>query len=162
MSTGGTPPSSDCPIDDSPNTTPSPDSSAVHPSPHSTSTNTTPSSQLPNSKHPLEDPAHPYYLHHGDNPDNILVTQLLTGQDNYPLWSRAMRLAISIKNKIGFLDGSITKPSISDTFLYNAWFRNNNIVISWILNSVSKEISTSILYDESAFEIWTDLWIRFQ
>ncbi|XP_062113438.1 uncharacterized protein LOC133824553 isoform X1 [Humulus lupulus] len=35
------------------------------------------------------------------------------------------------------------------------------MVISWILNSVSKEISSSILYDESASTIWSDLKVRF-
>ncbi|XP_060972309.1 uncharacterized protein LOC133038236 [Cannabis sativa] len=113
------------------------------------------------ARNPLEDPADPYYLHHGDNPGNVLVSQPLTGQDNYIAWSRAMQLAISVKNKLGFLDGSISKPPLSDHILYNAWIRNNNIVISWILNSVSKEISSSILYDESAAAIWTDLKVRF-
>ncbi|XP_062093912.1 uncharacterized protein LOC133799940 [Humulus lupulus] len=113
------------------------------------------------SRSPIEDPANPYYLHYGDNPGNTLVSQLLTGQDNYVTWSRAMRLAISVENKLGFLDDSISKPSISDLPLDNAWLRNNNIVISWILNSVSKEISSSILYDESASAIWNDLKTRF-
>ncbi|XP_073128240.1 uncharacterized protein [Henckelia pumila] len=39
---------------------------------------------------------------------------------------------------------------------------NNNIVISWLLNSVSKDISTSILFAESAADIWIDLQDRFQ
>ncbi|XP_060968835.1 uncharacterized protein LOC133036299 [Cannabis sativa] len=116
--------------------------------------------QVGGVKSPLEDPTNPYYLHHGDNPGNVLVSQLLTGQDNYISWSRAMQLSISVKNKLGFLDGTIPKPPPSDYILYNAWVRNNNIVISWILNSVSKEISSSILYDESA-AIWADLKVRF-
>ncbi|XP_062075879.1 uncharacterized protein LOC133780009 [Humulus lupulus] len=115
-----------------------------------------------NTRMSLEDPSDPYYLHHSDDPGNNLVSQLLTGQDNYASWSRSMKLSISVKNKIGFLDGSITKPSPTDTSLYIAWSRNNNIVISWILNSVSKEISASILYDDSASEIWKDLQVRFQ
>ncbi|XP_030502719.2 uncharacterized protein LOC115717889 [Cannabis sativa] len=103
-------------------------------------------SQRNNQRSPLEDPANPYYLHHGDNPRNTL----------------AMQLSISVKNKIGFLDGSIPKPSPTDFVMYNAWVRNNNIVISWILiNSVSKEISSSILYDDSAAAIWNDLKMRF-
>ena len=36
------------------------------------------------------------------------------------------------------------------------------MVISWILNSVSKEISASIIYAHSAREIWIDLRDRFQ
>ncbi|XP_062118808.1 uncharacterized protein LOC133832488 [Humulus lupulus] len=113
------------------------------------------------SRNPLEDPTDPYYLHHGDNPGNILVSQLLTDQDNYVSWSRAMQLAILVKNKLGFLDGSIPKPFPTDHNMYNAWIRKNNIMISLILNSVSKEISSSILYDETAAAIWTDLKVRF-
>ena len=36
------------------------------------------------------------------------------------------------------------------------------MVISWILNSVSKEISTSIIYAHSGREIWIDLRERFE
>ena len=36
------------------------------------------------------------------------------------------------------------------------------MVLSWILNSVSKEISASIIYAHSAREIWIDLRDRFQ
>uniref|UniRef100_A0A803PKD4 Uncharacterized protein n=1 Tax=Cannabis sativa TaxID=3483 RepID=A0A803PKD4_CANSA len=39
--------------------------------------------QLPTIKNPLEDPGSPYFLHHGDNPGSALVSQPLTGQDNY-------------------------------------------------------------------------------
>ncbi|XP_060959423.1 uncharacterized protein LOC133030637 [Cannabis sativa] len=118
--------------------------------------------QINRPRNPYEDPSDPYFLHHGDNPGNVLVSQLLTGQDNYIAWCRAMELAILVKNKLGFLNGSIPKPPITDQTLYNAWIRNNNIVISWIINSVSKEISSSILYDESAAAIWNDLRVRFQ
>ncbi|XP_062104091.1 uncharacterized protein LOC133815251 [Humulus lupulus] len=72
-----------------------------------------------------------------------------------------MKLLISVKNKMGFLNGSIPKPSSMDVSLFNAWVHNNNMVISWILNSISKDISASILYDESAAEIWQDFRVRF-
>ena len=35
-------------------------------------------------------------------------------------------------------------------------------MISWILNSVSKKISASVLFSEFASEIWYDLRDRFQ
>uniref|UniRef100_A0A803NFI1 Integrase catalytic domain-containing protein n=1 Tax=Cannabis sativa TaxID=3483 RepID=A0A803NFI1_CANSA len=63
----------------------------------------------------LEDPSDPYYLHHADNLGNVLVSQLLTGQDNYMSWSRAMQLAISVKNKLGFLDGDKINPNKQDS-----------------------------------------------
>ncbi|XP_075499955.1 uncharacterized protein LOC142538526 [Primulina tabacum] len=109
----------------------------------------------------IDDPMSPYFLHHSDNPDLVLVSQSLTG-DNYSSWSRSMKIALSVKNKFGFVDGTIVKPSEADSNLLNFWTRNNNIVISWILNSVSKEISASVLFSESAANIWADLQERFQ
>lgn len=51
-----------------------------------------------------------------------------------------MQIALSVKNKTGFIDGYLPKPSSSEISNFNAWMHNNKLVISWILNSVSKEI----------------------
>lgn len=132
---------------------------------HSTSrgsmTNANPSAWNLPIRSTVDDPMSPYFLHHSDNPGLVLVSQPLTG-DNFQSWNRAMRIALSVKNKMGFVDGSISKPAESDHNLFNAWVRNNNIVISWLLNSVSKDISASILFVESASEIWSELQERFQ
>ncbi|XP_024017548.1 uncharacterized protein LOC112090450 [Morus notabilis] len=109
----------------------------------------------------IEDPLNLFFLHHSDSPGLVLVSQQLTG-DNYTSCSRAMMIALSVKNKLGFIDGSILRPDGTDVNFLNSWIRNNNIVISWILNSVSKEISVSVLFSDSAFKIWIDLEDRFQ
>ena len=109
----------------------------------------------------IDDPMSPYFLHHSDNPGLTLVSQPLTS-DDYASWSRAMTIALSVKNKLGFIDGSISKPTGNDLPLLHSWIRNNNIVISWILNSVSKDISASTIFAESTTEIWNDLKDRFQ
>ncbi|GMJ13708.1 hypothetical protein HRI_005040000 [Hibiscus trionum] len=97
----------------------------------------------------------PYYLHQPDNPGMVLVTQPLTN-DNYNTWKRSMLMASSAKNKLGFVDGSISAPaSTSDRF--NAWTRANNLVNSWILNFVSKDIAASLRYHSTAAAIWKDL-----
>ncbi|XP_022853468.1 uncharacterized protein LOC111374937 [Olea europaea var. sylvestris] len=73
-----------------------------------------------------------------------------------------MIIALSVKNKLAFIDGTITKPDDSKAELINAWIKNNNMVITWILNSISKEISASVIYASTAHEIWNDLKDRFQ
>ncbi|KAL5538899.1 hypothetical protein UlMin_046251 [Ulmus minor] len=73
-----------------------------------------------------------------------------------------MLIVLSVKNKLGFIDGSIEKPEGNDINLLNSWIRNNNVVIPWILNSVSKEISASIIFSDSSYEIWLDLKDQFQ
>ena len=64
-----------------------------------------------------------------------------------------MSIALSMKNKLGFVDGSIEKLLSENSDLLNCWLRNDNIVIAWLLNSVSKEISATLLYSAYAYEI---------
>ena len=73
-----------------------------------------------------------------------------------------MLISLSVKNKTSLIDGSIQHPDGIDLVLLNLWICKNNIVISWILNSMSKDISASILFSDSAFEIWIDHRDRFQ
>jgi hypothetical protein len=120
--------------------------------PHVNSMETTPSSSTPFAV----EFSSLFYLHHGDSPGTHLVSQPLVG-NNYHTWKRSMPMALSAKNKLGFIDGSLAKPA-EDT---SAWDRCNNMVLSWILNSVSQEISFSIIYIESAQEMWNDIKERF-
>lgn len=103
----------------------------------------------------------PYFLHHTDFPGMILVTQEMN-DENYHSWSRSMMMALQIKNKLGFIHGSISKPEGSKLNHLNSWRRNNTIVIAWILNSCTKEIASSMTYRDSVVDIWKDLQERFQ
>ncbi|XP_040998951.1 uncharacterized protein LOC121244808 [Juglans microcarpa x Juglans regia] len=108
---------------------------------------------------PSSDSSSPYYLHHGDSPGSILVTQVLIG-NNYHTWRRSMLMALTAKNKVGFVDGSIAKP-VGTSSLFHSWTRCNNMILSWLLNSLAKEIAASVIYVESAKEVWSDLQERF-
>lgn len=109
---------------------------------------------------PSEDPTSPYFLHHDDYPGMILVSQLLYG-DNYNTWSRSMLMALTTNIKTGFVDGSIPIPTNSSNPQYSSWTRCNNIVLSWQLNSVFKEIAISIIFIDTTKEVWSDLKERF-
>ncbi|KAL5161290.1 LINE-1 retrotransposable element ORF2 protein [Glycine soja] len=76
---------------------------------------------------------------------------------------RGAALAIKKRtiNKLGFVNGSIPIHDSSDTAKLRMWKRNDNIVASWILNSLTKEISASVIYSTSASNIWNDLEKRF-
>ncbi|KAH9725530.1 protein kinase domain-containing protein [Citrus sinensis] len=99
----------------------------------------------------------PYYLHPSDNPGTVLVSQLLTG-DNYPTWRRAIRMALSAKNKMGFVNGTILKPEGPEAA---EWERCNDMVLSWLLNSISPDIANSVIYADTAKEVWDDLYNHF-
>jgi hypothetical protein len=98
-------------------------------------------------------------LHNRDSPSSILVSQPLIGE-NYNSWNRSMMMALSAKNKICLIDGSMSKPSNSSPE-FKPWMRCNDMVLSWIINSVSKEITASIIYTDNAEAMWKDLKERF-
>ncbi len=68
-----------------------------------------------------------------------------------------MVMALTAKNKLGFLNGSLAKPVDESDAEYQAWLRCNTMVSSWILNSVSKDIVASVIYIDNAADVWTDL-----
>ncbi|KAL0458381.1 UNVERIFIED_CONTAM: hypothetical protein Slati_0465300 [Sesamum latifolium] len=100
----------------------------------------------------FNDPANPYRLKTYDNPGTILVTELLT-TENYSTWTRSMRRALRAKNKLGFIDGTITKPNVTNP-LFVLWERCNDMIVSWIQNSISPQLKTSIIFVDDASEIW--------
>ncbi|XP_072066679.1 uncharacterized protein [Arachis hypogaea] len=92
-----------------------------------------------NTVNPMQDLASPYFLHPGESPGNNLIPVTLNAH-NYNSWSRAMLLALKSKNKLKFIDGSITKPNENDP-LFEAWERCNTYIVSWINLSLSPDIA---------------------
>ncbi|XP_020972603.1 uncharacterized protein LOC107627359 [Arachis ipaensis] len=107
----------------------------------------------------LSDPSSVYYLHPGENLGISIVTITLNTQ-NYNSWSRAMRLALKSKNKLGFIDETIQKSNKNDpTFI--AWDKCNTYVVAWINLSLSTEIAQSVAWNEIAVDLWVDLKHRY-
>ena len=71
-----------------------------------------------------------------------------------------MMTALSAKNKVEFIDGSVPEPPKTDR-THGAWRRCNNMVVSWIVHLVSTSIRRSILWMDKAEEIWHDLKLRY-
>nr|KYP33462.1 Retrovirus-related Pol polyprotein from transposon TNT 1-94 [Cajanus cajan] len=107
----------------------------------------------------LVNPSNPLFLHSNENPSLVLVTPLLT-EHNFHAWSRNMLTALESKNKEQFIDGSLPSPPTSDP-LRNTWRRCNKTVMSWLIRSMTPSISQSVLYMDTAAEIWKDLCERF-
>nr|DAD37114.1 TPA_asm: hypothetical protein HUJ06_007755 [Nelumbo nucifera] len=108
---------------------------------------------------PLLDPASPYYFHHSDHHGSVTISPELTSS-NYASWSRSLLLALSIRNKTGFVDGTIKEPALDDA-LHSAWMRCNNLIVAWLLRSISPPIAYSIFYISLASQIWETLKKRF-
>lgn len=71
-----------------------------------------------------------------------------------------MTTALIAKNKLEFVNGILLRPD-NDDLLFQAWIRCNSMVVSWIRNSISPQICSSIMYLENARDIWLDLRDRF-
>ena len=106
----------------------------------------------------LNEPSHLLYIHPSDNPNNILVSDLLNG-DNYNHWKKAMEIALVAKNKLGFVLGYCAKPTSANLLAH--WERCDKIVLSWIMNAVVKDIAQSILFSATARDVWVQLEQRF-
>lgn len=70
-----------------------------------------------------------------------------------------MLVALTVKNKLGFMDES-TKPN-EDSPLFHPLTRCNNMILSLILNRLSTNIVASIIYIESTKDMWFDLQEHF-
>ncbi|XP_071695508.1 uncharacterized protein [Rutidosis leptorrhynchoides] len=79
------------------------------------------------------------YLHPSDTTSGTPIISIkLKGTENYNIWSRSMLLAVSTKNKLGFISGSCVK-STTDIALASQWDRCNIVVLSWMLGTLSEE-----------------------
>ncbi|XP_075650646.1 uncharacterized protein LOC142621210 [Castanea sativa] len=98
----------------------------------------------------------PFFLPANENPGLILTSQPLTSLENYMTWARSVFLALSSRNKFGFVNGSISEPD-STSPLFNSWNRCNTMILSWLTNSLSPDLKASVIYINSAKDLWIDL-----
>ena len=69
-------------------------------------------------------------------------------------------IAFSAKHKIALIDGSYKKPDAKSPLL-PYWKRCNDMVLSWLLNSMHKTIRDSFIFCETASEMWNELEERY-
>ncbi|XP_075665601.1 uncharacterized protein LOC142635301 [Castanea sativa] len=100
------------------------------------------SNQAPSMDDVNTNPLSPYFI---PPSDVVLVSQPLIGPK---------------KNKFGFLDGLIPIPDLSHP-LYNACHRANTTILSWMVNSLSKDLATNVMYIHTKRDLWIDMRDRF-
>ncbi|KAL2921317.1 Retrovirus-related Pol polyprotein from transposon RE1 [Bienertia sinuspersici] len=94
------------------------------------------------------EPTSPLYLHPSD--------EKLNGSSNYRAWRRSFEIALASKRKLGFVTGGV-KRDLIDKVKQECWDTCNNMVISWILNTVIDSIKKSVMFMTTASEIWKHL-----
>ncbi|XP_019266533.1 PREDICTED: uncharacterized protein LOC109243967 [Nicotiana attenuata] len=108
---------------------------------------------------PRVNPSCPFYMHPSNNPGAMLVTAPFNGV-GYRSWRRSILRALSVKNKVGFITDEYKRPDL-DSPQFRQWERCDDMVTSWILNSLCKEIADSVEYANNAFELLRELEDRY-
>nr|XP_016443290.1 PREDICTED: uncharacterized protein LOC107768662 [Nicotiana tabacum] len=111
------------------------------------------------STNPLLNSINPLYMHPSKNVGFMLLPVAFDGS-RYRSWRRRVLRALSVKNKVGFINGKCGKPDSKDP-IFDQWERCDNIVTSWILNSLSKDLADSLQYGNDAKELWQELEDRY-
>ncbi|KAK4381933.1 hypothetical protein Sango_2920400 [Sesamum angolense] len=90
----------------------------------------------------------------------IFVSSPLNG-DNYLVWRRAMHFALGARMKLSFIDGGqLVRPPAGSPDL-DEWIRKDYLVITWILNNISKNIVDAFMYVTSARCVWLEFEARY-
>lgn len=84
----------------------------------------------------------------------------LQGAGDYRSWKRSFEIQLSAKRKLSFVNGTVIRDN-ADEVQATQWDTCNNLVISWLHNNVCESIKQSILFINTASEIWKQLEKRF-
>lgn len=71
-------------------------------------------------------------------------------------WCRSMTITLSSKNKLVLIDGTIEKPNAKKTTELALWQRCNDMVLTWIVNILASDITSSVMYLRTAGDVWED------
>ncbi|GJW27905.1 cysteine-rich receptor-like protein kinase 8 [Tanacetum coccineum] len=103
---------------------------------------------------------HPLYFHQNDHPGLVLISKKLTGSENYSTWRRSMMIALNARNKLKLINGEFEEPS-SSSAIRSLWERANDMIISWILNTVYDQIGNNLRFVNSATSLWNELYEHY-
>lgn len=101
----------------------------------------------------------PYHVSNSDAPGFSLVNTPLKGH-NYLSWSQSVQVALRAKKKLGFINGKIKAPAL-DSDDYDKWWTADSMVVSWLLNAISKDISDAFVFCKNAKVLWDELKQRY-
>nr|XP_016510904.1 PREDICTED: uncharacterized protein LOC107828156 [Nicotiana tabacum] len=111
------------------------------------------------SINPLLDLTNPLFMHPSESVGSMLVLVPFDGS-GYRSWRRGVLRALSVKNKVRFINGKCRKPDSKDPS-YDQWEQCDNMVTSWILNSISKDLTDNLQYVNDAQKLWQELEDRY-
>ncbi|CAM8984340.1 unnamed protein product [Rhodiola kirilowii] len=100
-----------------------------------------------------------YHFNTNEITGAAIVSEVLIGRQNFVSWAKSMEIALSVRSKLEFVQGERPKPT--DAALAVKWKRCNDVVMTWLLNSVSKKVVSHILHAKDATTAWRILHNRY-
>ena len=100
----------------------------------------------------------PFFLGPQDRPGDFINPTRLT-HDNYADWSADVQLALMARRKFEFVDGSISSPTPPCT--ESDWLTINAMLISWITNTITPEVKSTLIKFREVSRLWSHLKQRF-
>ncbi|XP_074293284.1 uncharacterized protein LOC141620265 [Silene latifolia] len=104
-------------------------------------------------------PKSSYSLVHVEQPGQIITPVAFNG-NNYDEWSRLFRPSLMAKGKLGYIDGTIIKPSATSDES-KSWTEANALVTAWLLASIEPTLRKQISIRPEAKMVWNDIKNRF-
>ena len=102
------------------------------------------------------DPDDPLSLHANDISSITIINIKLIVTSYYQTWATATERTLTIRNKIGCINGKIHIPTDNESNI-TKWNRVNVIVISWTLASMTDSISSIYVLSQNANSLSTEL-----
>ena len=70
--------------------------------------------------------------------------------------------ALTAKNKVGFVDGSVQPPSATEQPAeYALWNQCNSMILSWFAHSVEPDLAKSVVHAKTVHQVWQDFQDQF-
>ena len=67
-----------------------------------------------------------------------------------------MMIALNARNKLKLINGEFFEPGVNSP-LRSLWEIANDMVISWILNTISEQVGNNLSYVNYATALWNNL-----
>ena len=109
------------------------------------------------------EPHSPHYLHPAEGL-GVLITAIIFDRKNFDLWEIVVKTALKAKNKLGFFEGTLKRPtemSDEDFSEANTWDMVNSMLCSWLLNIIDPKLRMAVACSETAYTMWNDLKKRY-
>ncbi|MCI00064.1 hypothetical protein A2U01_0021080, partial [Trifolium medium] len=112
-------------------------------------------SESPSSpKSETPQPTQPDRSYHENHPVQITTNRMNGG--NYFRWSRSVRMYLRGRGKIGYITRDKKQPDKKGAD-FNTWDAENSMVMTWLVNSMTEEISANYLCYATAKDLWDNV-----